>query len=187
MRWIAAISLALIVSACVKPYELVKPGQHKVDGVYQIKTENNWSQANIFPFKPWTIDGDNLQTLMLIGGLKEGETIFAGVKGEKVAPKFDTDMRETDIAELVEGSFEFLGMSDFTATNIRPAPFDKLQGFRFDYEFIGASGLRYRGEALGAVDDQQRLNLILYSGARLHYFEKHRGKVEKIFASVKML
>ena len=79
-------------------------------------------------------------------------------------------MEAIDVADLVEATLEIFGATKVAISDIRPAPFGGRDGFRFEVEFV-EEGLIYLAAALGSIDDQGRLDLIVYAGTLQHYFE----------------
>lgn len=54
------------------------------------------------------------------------------------------------------------------------------------FSYLARSGLEKRGLTAGAVKDE-RLYLIIYTGTRLRFYDKHRDDVERMIRSIKFL
>jgi hypothetical protein len=93
-------------------------------------------------------------------------------------------MRASDVADFVLASLAQVGTNDADFSNLRPAAFGGLSGFRFDITFFSSDGLAYRGLACGAIDAEKILHLLLYIGTDAVYFDAHREAVENIFRSL---
>ena len=55
----------------------------------------------------------------------------------------------------------------------------------FEIDFVTEEGLEKSGFVVGSII-KEKLYLIIYSGARVHYFAKHKKHVEDIIESVQM-
>ena len=78
------------------------------------------------------------------------------------------------------------GAGEVQASKLRPAQFGSVPGFRFDLTFLSKSGLEMDGLVAAAVIED-KLYLILYTGARIHYYPKYRDHVEQLLASIEMI
>jgi hypothetical protein len=72
------------------------------------------------------------------------------------------------------------------ATDLRPAGFGSLSGFRFDFRFLSGEGLEREGMVLGTIH-KEKLYLIVYTGARQYYYSTYKEEVERIFHSIEIL
>jgi hypothetical protein len=78
-----------------------------------------------------------------------------------------------------------MGAAMVESNNLRPAAFGRLPGFRFDLSFLSPEGLERDGIVVGTINEDE-LYLILYLGAREHYFPKYRIHVEELIASIEV-
>ena len=67
----------------------------------------------------------------------------------------------------------------------RTAKFGSADGFRFELAFVWPDGVEARAIVAGAVV-KNRLQLIVYLGTRLHYFDKYRPAIDRLFESVRV-
>jgi len=91
----------------------------------------------------------------------------------------------SSIMELVVDTWSLFGASKIQATGLRPAKFGSVDGFRFDLALVWADGVEARATVAGAVV-KKRLQVIVYSGTRLYYFEKHRPTVDRLLDSIRV-
>jgi hypothetical protein len=180
--WLALVVIVWL-SGCAY-YSLVQPTQRDIGGAYRVDPQIAWSAHASGKVDVWTVDGRLLESLEFYEGLEPGATLLSSPEVTKETPRYRAGMRANDIADLVIGTLEVAGNSDVTLGQLRPAPFGRWSGFRFDFSYKNPDGLAYEGLGLGGVDDHGRLQLILYTGTREHYFAKYRDVVEKLFASV---
>jgi hypothetical protein len=157
----AFLMFLLLLAACAR-YSLVPPGSHEIGDAYTVQTSIAWSETSAGPAELWTVDGPSLED-----------------------PRFGGRMTASEVMEFVVDSLALAGAANVATTDLRPTKFGRLEGFRFELAFLDVDGLEYDGLAAGAVADE-KLNLILYTGARAYYFPKYKSQVERLIASVRM-
>ncbi len=120
--------------------------------------------------------------------LGDGDRLFEPPRrsDDEEFPSYQSGMRGVGVMELVVDSLARAGAGDVEPGNLRPARFGSVPGFRFELSFLSADGLEMQGLAAGAVIED-KLHLILYTGARLHYFPKYRDPVERMIGSIEMV
>ncbi len=189
-RATVGLVLLLLVTGCARS-GLVGPGTVEVGDYYTVDSELAWSVDETGNTEIWTVDGPSLQAIRFFTGLEDGDALFEerttlfGSDDDEKLSRFRKNMTANDIMEFVLDSLTHAGVVGVTASNLRPQRFGDLVGFRFDMTYIFPSGLEGEALAVGAVDGE-RLHLILYSGARIHYFPKYLDAVEHIIGSVRM-
>lgn len=179
---LAACLAVLLVGACNK-YSMVESSRQTIGDAYSVEPVIGWSEESAGTAELWTVDGPELDAVRLYAALGRGDALFT-TKSDADMPGYDPDMQAPDIADLVVDSIARLGAGEVDATNLRPARFGALDGFRFEVSFYTDDGLRVAGMALGAKGADGKLHLILFTGAELYYFPKYRDQVERIFQSV---
>ena len=92
-------------------------------------------------------------------------------------------MTPIEVAEFVVASLSQVGMAQVETTNLSPAKVGGRPGFRFDLSFALENGLEKRGFAYGFLQDK-KLHLILYSAARLHFYDRDDENVENLVRSI---
>jgi hypothetical protein len=130
----------------------------------------------------WTVDGLRLQTLRFVAPVADGKPLFEA-RSDAELPSFRRNLAPSEIVDFVVDSLARAGWQRVEARDIQPAAFGAHSGFRFVLDFTNEGGLEMRGLALGAVVGE-KLHLILYTGARLHYYARHAPDVERIFESI---
>ena len=186
--WITIVLVSFAFSACIPiPYELVPSGDRLIGDAYTVNSPVDWTKLKQPEFEIWTVDGFSLQSLRLYGSISDGQSLVPADPSapKKKVPRYREGMEAIDVADLVEATLEIFGATKVAISDIRPAPFGGRDGFRFEVEFV-EEGLIYLAAALGSIDDQGRLDLIVYAGTQQHYFELRRDAVDKIFASVRL-
>lgn len=187
-RAITALTLMLGLGACATtPTGPVTPGERQeIGGAYSVMPETEWQRRGVDGMQRWTVAGGNLHQLRLYGDLEAGDTLFPEAPRDRM-PGYDGRSRAHEVADLIRASLARIGAVDIRARSPRPAPFGERPGFRLDLSFVAGSGLAYRGLAAGTGDDGERLQLILYFGARDHHFQAYADQVERLIGSVRFL
>ncbi len=197
------LSVAALLTACAS-YSLVKAERRPVGDFYTVKPQIEWSSTSGEKLEMWTVDGPSLEALFFVNGLTDGDTLFRSSKDEQKQVTYREGMTPTDVVEFVVASLESadraatlaavnagttmlredqMGAAMVEASNLRPTQFGDLPGFRFDLSFLSPEGLEREGLVVGTTSGAE-LYLIIYLGARTHYFPKYKEQVEELIASI---
>ncbi len=198
----------LFIGGCAH-YTAIPAERRAIGDLYSVKSNLVWSQADEGGIQVWTIDGPLLQALRFVT-LKDGETLFLSTDKEAKLPRFRAHMTPSEVVEffvaslksvsggvdthqLTKGMVQPAGIragsinaGSIDVKNLRPSDFGRLPGFRFDFSFLSKEGLERQGLALGSIHEGKLL-LMVYTGTREYYFEKHKQDVEAIFSSVEFV
>jgi hypothetical protein len=185
-RPILSALLLTALAGCAGGYSLVGPGRTPIAEEFSVNSNMAWSQLVFGERHLWTIDGAGLEAIWFYAGIDDGDALIESVGEEDDAPRFDSDMRPNEVMELVVDSLGLTGAVKVEATGLRPAEFGSVKGYRFELTFQTAEGLIKRGLAVGTVQEE-KLQLIVYMAAELHYYDKYLDEAERIFASVEMI
>jgi hypothetical protein len=150
-----------------------------------VDPQTRWSAATEGKWEIWTVDGPGLEAVRFLKGLDDGEPLFRGRADAQKRMKFSKTMSPSELAELLVDGLTAAGAQRITVTNLGPQRFGSADGFRCELAFASRTGLEQRGLAVGAIV-AGRLHLVLYTGARLHYYEAHLPEAEKIMQSIRM-
>lgn len=188
------VSAALVtgLAGCVTTsYTLVAPGVVGV-GDLMLAPAGAWNRAPGVATgylrkgsEEWTKDGPLLDRLLLISGVRPGETLFENPRKDAALPVFRAGMLANELEELTESSLAKQfgeGGAVVGTSGLRPQRFGEHRGVMFDLDVAVSDGPDYRGLA-GAVVVDDRLYLMLYLGADPFYFDKHRAEVEALMTS----
>lgn len=177
------VALALIAVGCGR-LQVAGTERVAIGRAYTVDPQIEWSAASQGNRDVWTVDGLTLQAVHFIKGVRKGWTLLGnrGAQNDEW-PTFDPGMTPHESLEFIVASLSRFGLANVEPYGLRPQPFGQAQGFRFDFDFLYPDGLEGRGLAAGAVIDD-RLQLILYVGARQHYFPEYLDEVEAIIASI---
>lgn len=183
---IAALLLGCCVAACGDRFSLVEPGSAPVGDAFTVTTPIAWNEIEPDQRIIWTRNGIGLDEIVFFPDLEAGDSLVVQRgQARKVTPMpaLDPAMAPSDIMDLVVDTVTRTGGAEVTATDLRPAPFGGLPGFRFALSYYTDQGLKTRGLVAGAHRGD-RLHLIIFTAPAQHFFTTYRGPVEAIFESV---
>lgn len=180
------VATVLSLSACVQ-YSLVPANTAVQAQGFTVTPGSDWNKS---PFPPgpkvqtWTTDGEQLNQLMLIGKVSEGESLFKSPSKSIPMPSFKSDMLPFDIEALVRTSLKNLAGGELTINTqgLKPAKFGEQNGFRFEVSYFTQQGLLKHGDVLAAIKDEQ-LYLMIFTAAKTHYYQAQLPEVEQLFQS----
>ena len=182
MMWrVSGLLLVVFLAGC-STYTLVKPGTVKVGDFYSVEPSMEWSSLKRGDVELWTVDGPLLAALRFTNGVEEGKPVL-DIAGVEHKPEFRADMSETELVELVVDAITLSGGQRVAARDLRPTEFGKLDGFRFEVDYLNADGLECQGLVVGTVSNE-RLYLVIYTGAKIYYYPKYLQEVEAIIRSI---
>jgi hypothetical protein len=173
----------LILAGCAR-YTLVEPTPRTIADLYTVEPQTRWSALTDGKWEIWTVDGAGLEAIQFLTGLEDGEPLFRTSDAQK-RMTFRKTMSPSELAELLTDGLTSIGVQNIAVTNLRPQKFGSADGFRCDLTFVTKNGLEKQGMAAGGTMNA-RLYLVLYTGAKLHYYEAHRGHAERIIQSIRM-
>jgi hypothetical protein len=203
-----ALVLLWLIGGCTH-YTAVSAERRAIGAHYSVKSNVAWSQADEGGIQVWTIDGPLLEALRFVT-LEDGDSLFRSTDKDAKLPRFRAHMTPNEVVEFFVASLKSVsggvdthqlakGMvnpagiragsvnaASVEVKNLKPADFGRMPGFRFDFSFLSKEGLERRGLAQGAIHDNKLL-LMVYTGTKEYYFEKHRQDVEAILSSVELV
>ncbi len=189
MGRIATIAVLLATLAACTQYSLVEAKKQKIGGTYTVEAQIAWNKHSEGKMERWTVDGPALEAVRFFKGLSDGDALFKRPRGaakEVKYPTYKVGMTANDVMDLTVDSIARAGAGEVEAGNLRPAQFGSVPGFRFELTFLSKNGLEMAGSAAGAAIED-KLYLILYTGARIHYYPKYRDQVEQLLDSIEMI
>ena len=176
--------VALLLGACAQ-YALLEPdGPRTIGDAYTVEPQITWNTIDFNWIERWTVDGASLEVIDFIA-LKDESLLFPAdpnTRKDKF-PRYREGMTANDVMEFVVDSMAAGGGGAVEASGLRPMAFGSHDGFRFEMTLITTDGLDKDAIVAGTVIGK-KLHLIIYSGARMHYFPKYRDTVEGILASI---
>lgn len=183
------------IVGCVPAYTLVASGPVAV-GNLQLVTPNNLNQAP--PVQApmlrkdsvlFTNDGPDLDRIIVIPGVADGETlIVAPARSDVALPTFRAGMLPNEIEEMAESTFVKLfgeGNVVVATDGLRPQTFGDQRGFMFDITATIADAPKQNG-MVGAFIANDRLYMVIYLAATPYYFDKHKESAASIIKSARL-
>ncbi|MCD6073739.1 MAG: lipoprotein, partial [Rhodospirillales bacterium] len=194
-RSLAALFAIAALVGC-QAYKLVSPGPTPVTGGYSVTPTAAWNKATVMGDERWTTEGNVLQEVAF-ADIGHGDRLFnapihtpafpPGVivsrVGENKLPAYRADMTLFDVKDFIEATLVQVGALNVSISDMRPAKFGALDGFRIDIGYNMKTGLARRGFIVG-VQTGGRLKLIIYSAAEVFYYARNLPEAERLVASV---
>lgn len=183
----------LLLSGCIS-FTAVGPGEMNNSGLV-VTTESAWNQAPMEmsrllrpDSRSWTRNGMFLDRLIIIPAVASGEPVFRQTSQSQALPLFDSTMLPNEIEELTESSIVKLfgeGGAVVETANLRPHRFGNNRGVMFDLEVSVSDGPDYGG-LVGAMIVDNKLNLVIFLGAKPHYYEALIEQVTRIIEDTRV-
>lgn len=135
----------------------------------------------------WTLDGPELNRVTFFGGVAVGEPLLREFdKKNKPLPLVTRGMLITDIPVLLETSYRAQGrVSRFTVDLVEPAQVGGHKGVRFAYSYVREDDVERKGEAIGAIVNDQ-LYLTTYEAPAIYFFDRDLEKFRQLASTIKM-
>lgn len=189
----AALAIVLSLAACTA-YSLVPPTANEVAN-FRVESDIAWNKANQLrvessaPLASWTADGPGLNNIIFIGGVKDGAPIIKvsnDTSSTKDALVFRNGMTATEIVEVWEAAITKLNQTSIAkGSNIQPAQFGGMAGFKFDFHYINKDEVERSGLGYAAIKDG-RLYMIFYSGVTLHHYGLRLASAKRLIESAQI-
>ena len=194
-RIVSLLVFGILSTGCVTMnYTLIPTGTSDV-GSLAVSPGLNWNLAPKIhtpvarrESQSWTQDGLNLNRLIVIPAVPDGEPIFKAPQKSSALPNFRAGMLPNELVELAESSIEKLfgeGESMVETDNLRPHRFGENLGVLFDLDASLTDSPDYRGVA-GAFIANDLLYLMLYVAAEPYYYGKHLDEAMSIIETASL-
>lgn len=192
LRRVAALAVLVVLTACTA-YSLVPVATTDVAN-FRVENDIAWNKANKLrvestaPLALWTADGPALNYMLFVGGVKDGGYVLRQMGATETVNNltFRNGMTATEIVELWEASMtKFNTTSIAKGSNIQPANFGGIPGFKFDFQYVAKDEVDRSGIGYAAVKDA-RLYLIFFSGAKLHHYPLRVENARRIMETAKI-
>lgn len=182
---------ALLLSACVPTYQLVKPAAAPVgDGSITVTPTGSWNKVPLMGEQPWeeawTRNGPLLDSVGFATGVPEGKSLVKQRKKDDAqVAVFKADMTPNDLVSMVESWYRVGGVSVFKMDSVDPTAFLGGTGLKLRYSYAPSDGIGKKGAAVLRVVDK-KLYLMKLDGVNSHYFDAALPEFEAMVASARM-
>lgn len=189
MKKIAALGLALILSACTTVTQI--EGEQRLGNRLSVKLPHAWnkfSQPPSVPYEVWTQEGIMLDQLRIWAAVKPEQALIVkptsgGEKAEKV-PVFTSGLRPDQWVTLLETVYVSDG-SVVKVDKVEPTTLAGTKAVRFDFSMTRKNDdLAFQGVGWATEQDQQFFAAV-FTAPRLHFYGQLLPKVEAIIQSVR--
>jgi hypothetical protein len=185
MTRLLIVVLVLIQLTGCAAITLISNQPQRVADSYSVLPQRTWSSLRDSSSTIWTVDGFALQSLRFFDPIEDGGTLFQRRDDDTRMPRFRADMLASEVEEFVVDSLDAAGAQQVAGHGLAPVNVGATEGFRFELDMLNADGLEMSGLATGAIRDG-RLYLVLYTGARAHYFPRYRSQVERLLQTLQI-
>lgn len=173
LRLLALTCLTIVLAACAS----APGGRLQAKGTTEVfdmtmETSLDWARIKARRQEIWTIDGVQLNRLVIFSRTKPNEHVFQMLRERKSRPDgpwYRPGMRLDELERLVADGLADQQWVDVTTGNLRPHSFGGVEGLRFDLQMTNPNGLIYQGTAAIAERDQ-RLTVLVWMAPREHYY-----------------
>lgn len=187
IRWLAIALLTLLLAACASGGPLVTQGRTTAGSHLSIDAGMEWTRMGGPREQLWTIDGPMLNSLYLIPNVRDGDFVFLGRRQTKRRPDgafYHRGMRPDELRDLIADGMRAAGAVNVTPSNLRPATFGTLEGFRFDMTMDNDSGLKYKA-MVAAFEHEKGLALAMFYAPAEYYYPRDAAKVDLMLDSLR--
>lgn len=184
MKKIAALSLALILSACTTVTQI--EGEQRLGNRLSLTLPSAWnkfSQPASVPFEVWTQEGIMLDQLRIWAAVKPDQALIIkpasdGTKAAK-APVFKPDLRPDQWVALLEMTYASDG-STVNVDKVEPSTWAEMKAVRFEFSMTRKhDDLAFRGVGW-ATEQDQHFFAAVFTAPRLHFYGQLLPKVEAV-------
>lgn len=188
IRTFALVALACLLSACVQFTLVEKSKRVTFDDTYSLAPQIAWSKHSEGDVELWTVDGPLLQELIFFTGIANGKPLFPPQPQakEKELPVFSEKMTALEVRDLLVATLSRRNQFSVETKDLRPWQFGNIDGFRFGLSLVTEDGLNKQGFAVGTIRND-KLYLIAFSAAEVHYYGKYKGTVEQLLGSIEVI
>jgi hypothetical protein len=182
LKWLLPLALALLMAGCASTHGLQRKGDVTVFDMV-MTSGLDWSRIRGHRSEVWTIDGVQLNRLLIFSRIRPNEDIFQRARERKSRPDglwYRPGMRLDELESLIADGFNIQnGWTGVRTANLRPHAFGSAEGIRFDIEATSISGLIYKG-TIAAAERNGRLNVIVWVAPKEYYHGRDVAAVESM-------
>lgn len=188
-----AALLGLALATPTQAHKLIEPGLREkiAKGAYSATPNSTWNRLDQKEGKYqeiWTVDGDQLNQIMFLGGVPVGEPLLKERnKKTDPLPRVAANMLLPDIPVLLERTYRTYYATTAMSIGLQePTVLAGMDGIRFEYSYTALDDeVQRKGEAFAALENG-RLYLVAYEAPVLYYFDKDREQFLEIVRSLKL-
>lgn len=190
MKKIAALSLALILSACTTVTKI--EGEQRLGNRLSLTLPSAWnkfSQASGVPYEVWTQEGIMLDQLRIWAAIKPEQALVVkpaadGAKASQL-PVFKTGLRPDQWVNLLETAYATDG-SVVNVDKVEPTTWAGVKAVRFEFSLSRKhDDLALRGMGW-ATEHDQHFYAAVFTAPRLHFFGQLQPQVVTLVQSARI-
>lgn len=142
----------------------------------------DWARIKSRRQEVWTIDGLQLNRLIIFSKTKPNEHVFQMLRERKSRPDgpwYRPGMRLDELEKLVTDGLADQQWVGVNTTNLRPHAFGAVEGLRFDLQMTNPNGLIYRGTA-AVAERNNLLTVLVWMAPKEHYYGRDMAAVNSM-------
>ncbi|MBI1731680.1 MAG: hypothetical protein HYR49_02790 [Gammaproteobacteria bacterium] len=175
---------ALLAAGCSQ-YNVVGTGPQTIGSLVLVPAQQ-WNRAPTMNspgnLPTWTADGITLNSISFFADVEDGEPLVRTAK-EGDFPVFRADMLPDEIVDVLERTVAKMFQATISPSGrLKPTSFAGETGFEYSFEMVTSDGLTRKALAVGAVRGGN-LQLVLYQGTRMVYFDKELTNVQALLST----
>lgn len=182
----ACIAASMLLSACVSMSAVPAGQAFKPDSAFGVTPSQAWTHLpdglNPMRGSALTQDGAPLGAVYMVT-VEDDKAMIDNLGKSVNLPLYTTGSTPLEQIDFLTASLEVLGYSNIQTSNVRSETIDGIAGSRMGLSGAYVNGLNMKGDAV-LVESEEGLNLVVYTAPELVYYDKYRGEVEKLIASV---
>ena len=183
------IFILLILSGCVRTYKLVPATEFEFQS-FSINLPSEW---NLSPYNfgsqslTLTKDGELLNHLILISNIKTNQRLFQNIN-KKGMPSFSTNSTLSDLQTFITASIGLLYEKEFSieTSQQQEIMINGHPATKFLINYQSETGLERSGIVVGIIKND-KLSILWYDAASLHYFDQYAPEVNNIIQSIRII
>lgn len=188
MKISTLILFALLLTACNQYTAL---GTKPVSiGSLTVDPTPEWSvvpaQARMLGAPTWTRNGTSLDSVTFLFDVEAGEVFSVGAsrRAKEVLPTYEPDMLPDEIIEAFESTLAKQYQAKIIEKGgLKPVTLSIGQGFEYEFIYSSLDNV-IRKANLFFIQKDQRLNVVFYQAARMHYYKNSEREVDQIIRSL---
>jgi hypothetical protein len=191
MKNLILAASALLLSACIPTYSLVKPAPAAVgDGSMTVTPTSSWNSVPMLGAQAWeeawTLNGPMLESVAFVTGVPDGKSLVKQPKkADAQVAVFRANMTPNDLVSMVESSYRVGGIAVFKVDSVDPASFLGGTGLKLRYSYAPTDGIGKKGACVLRVVEN-KLYLMKLDGVTSHYFDAALPEFDAMVASARL-
>lgn len=188
MKKLVVLISALVLSACVGNYELLKTGDKKMWGSYTVASSEDINELKTDELISWTQYGPLLEQIRFFKPVADGKLLPYTMTDDqkKKSPKYRSGMTPEEFVEVYRSTNMVAGTVITNISELQIMNAGGVDGYSFEVNASSRQGKDYK--ALVYFTEQNgKLYMIEYGAHATHYYSARKPFAKDVLASLKFL